>query len=102
MDLLKIKPTVNELLEKNTNLRDDDYQLLARVWEEYLTSMGFNTATMTAKQLIAQISSGNLPNSESVRRSRAKLQEVNPELRGSKYYDRHNHAEDVKKQLKEF
>jgi hypothetical protein len=47
------------------------------------------------------IANGNLPSSESIRRCRQKLQELNPELRGELWDKRHQMQTQVKEELKE-
>lgn len=101
MMLRKQKELVREALERFPDLRDNDNALLATI---YLTKIGYQKIfTMTAIDLISMIESGKLPSFESVRRSRQKLQETIPKLRGKEYEKRHKFYQPfVKDELKNF
>ena len=87
---------------KYPHLRDDDNKLLSSTWYNELKDKKFDVYSMTAYDLLKVISEAKLSNSESVRRCRAKLQELHPELRGKIYYARHREKEGVKQDLKTF
>ena len=87
---------VKRLLTNHPHLRDSDNKLLANVWFQSVTPL--EEAWMDFLALIAH---GNLPSSESIRRCRQKLQELNPELRGELWDKRHQMQEQVKEELKE-
>lgn len=57
--------------------RNNDNELLARIWEQDMRDKG--TDFLTALRL------GLLTNAESIRRCRAKLQQINPDFRGNQY-----------------
>jgi len=91
--LNNIQNAVRKFLELEPGLRDDDNRLLANIWYEYI--MNTMQYTLTPEQLdgisklLGILAQGDLPNWESVRRSRQKLQEENPELRGRLWERRH-------------
>ena len=86
--VVKIKPTVEKLLRENPALRDDDYKLIAVIWRDLLP-----TPYQYAKDFFVDFAHGKYPHPESIRRSRAKLQKDNPELRGKLYGKRKGQAE---------
>ena len=87
---------VKRLLTNHPHLRDSDNKLLANVW--FQSVIPLEEAWM---DFLALIASGDLPSSESIRRCRQKLQELNPELRGELWDKRHQMQIQVKEELKE-
>lgn len=90
-----IKDKVLKLLEANPMYRDDDNKLIARIWFNECEMYGCKTHT----DLLKLLATGKLTSSESIRRSRQKTQEEIPALRGLKYKERHEEAEEFKKDL---
>jgi len=90
------KEIVTKLLKDHEHLRDDDNKLIATVWYYQLPKV--EEAVMDFLYLL---SDGKLPSFESITRCRRKLQELNPELRGELWDQRHQLQEKVKKELKE-
>ena len=78
--IIKVKPTVEKLLKENPILRDNDYRLIAVIWRDLCPSPG-----QSADKFFSDFAEGKYPHPESIRRSRAKLQKANPELRGKLY-----------------
>ena len=81
-----IKPLVKSILENYPATRDDDNKLLLKVW-------AFQNPKLRDKDFYfidfaMDLMKDKYANSESVRRSRQKLQEQNEELRGFKYKSR--------------
>mgnify|MGYP003639668604 FL=1 len=99
MNILKNKDIVLNLLQNQIGLRDNDSKLLANVWHKHITNLGIDPGRNSAIFLLAMLAEGKLPNSESVRRIRQKLQEEFKDLRGVNYAKRHNQKEKVKEQL---
>ena len=87
---------VKSLLAKHPHLRDNDNKLLATVWYHKMDNI--EESVMDFLHILAN---GDLPSSESIRRCRQKLQELNPGLRGELWNKRHKMQEQVKKELKE-
>ena len=93
----RVRDKVEALLTHKPALRDDDNTLIAVYWAY---EVGTNKLEeMSAKAFLKQLSSGKLPSSESIRRSRQKLQEDNPELRGCKYNKRQAEAKVIKEHI---
>jgi hypothetical protein len=99
MNILKNKDIVLSLLQKQKHLRDNDFKLLANVWHKHITNLGIDSKNYKAYDLLLMLADGKLPNSESVRRIRQKLQEEFKDLRGVNYEKRHNSKEKVKEEL---
>ena len=97
MNIVSQKDLITNLLLTQPELRDDDYKLIATIWE--YEAVGSDI--MTAADFLNDFGKGKYTNPESIRRCRAKLQEEMPELRGEKYLKRHRHQTDVIDQLKE-
>ena len=91
-----LQTIIRDLLIKHPHLRDNDNKLLANVW--FQSVIPLEEAWM---DFLALIASGDLPSSESIRRCRQKLQELNPELRGELWDKRHQMQTQVKEELKE-
>lgn len=101
MNILKHKDLVEKLLKKHPELKDDDNRLVANVWSKNLIHNKINPLEISADELLRILSKGLLPNTESIRRIRQKLQQEFPELRGKKYLKRHGLQDSVKEQLYE-
>lgn len=102
MQIRKCKDIVEKLLTEQPHLRDDDNRLLASVWYIQIKQMNFLPARINGYDVLEMVAEKKLSNSESVRRCRAKLQELNVNLRGKIYYERHKHRADVENELKNF
>ena len=87
---------VKRLLTNHPHLRDNDNKLLANVWYQSVTPL-----EEAWVDFLALIASGDLPSSESIRRCRQKLQELNLELRGELWDKRHQMETQVKAELNE-
>lgn len=87
---------VKSLLNKHPKLRDNDNKLLATVWYHKMEKI--EESVIDFLHILAE---GELPSSESIRRCRQKLQELNPELRGELWSKRHKMQKQVIDELKE-
>lgn len=102
----KIKK-VEEILRECPDARDDDNDLIATYWRQELMVIKHEevkNSVLTQREIdlfYFIVRNGMLSNPESIRRSRQKLQQVNPKLRGEKYNERHAAAKKVVKELKE-
>jgi hypothetical protein len=90
---------VQSLLTQYPLLRDSDSALLAYVWARALKAMNRDLDHLDARGLLSIIAAGKMPAMESVTRSRRKLQEENPELRGQRYDQRQRQTTKVKEEL---
>ena len=81
------KDVIIDLLTHKEHLRDNDQALIANIWWRELVLLGKDRTT--AFDVLKLFSEGKLTNPESIRRSRQKIQEEQPALRGDSYYARH-------------
>jgi hypothetical protein len=95
MKINKSKDKVYKLLVNNGHLRDSDLKLIACIWYSEVP----NINDLTAYEFLQKFSNGELSNPESIRRSRQKLQEQIPALRGAKYKMRQAAQTEVRQQL---
>ena len=96
-EMKRVRDKVETLLTHKPKLRDCDNTLIAVYWAY---EVGTNKLEeMSAKALLKELSTGNLPSAESIRRSRQKIQEENPELRGCKYNKRQTEAKVIKEHI---
>lgn len=100
MKLIKISEVVKKVLIKVPKTRDNDTLLILKVWAIQNPELR-NTDGYTFRDFALGFLDGKYANPESVRRSRAKLQEELPELRGNNYQGRMLHQDDVKSELRE-
>lgn len=90
---LKIKPTVANVLLNKPDTRDDDILLILTIWDLQANIESY-------EQFKTMLKNGQLAIPETIRRSRAKLQEDNVELRGKNYEKRKEIEELMSKQIK--
>ncbi len=99
MEILKVSEIVESILIKNKESRDSDEILIIEVWKSqkwYKTRDSSYNFSKFAADFIA----GEFFKPESIRRSRQRLQEIKPELRGESYKARHDHTAKVKEEIK--
>jgi hypothetical protein len=90
-----IKDKVISLLTADAKYREDDNKLIARIWYQESLLLNCNTSV----DLLTALAKGKLSSAESIRRSRQKVQEEMPELRGRNYKERQEESGQVKKDL---
>lgn len=79
-ELTKISQAVKNVLETDIKARNDDQYLYLKVLQIFAEPKGIDINKMPVPTFLMQCNAMNLPNSESVRRSRQKMQERYPEL----------------------
>lgn len=90
--LTNLKDKIEGLLRCHTHLRDDDMRLTANIWHyEMKGKSDFLTA----------YANKDLTMADTITRLRRKIQEDNPDLRGTKWEERHEKEEKVIKDLRE-
>jgi hypothetical protein len=89
-----IKQDIRSLLLQDNRYRDDDALLVCRF---YYNKCGGEDAfkTMSAISLLNLLASKALPFPDYITRVRRKLQEQEPELRGTKWAERHSLEEET-------
>lgn len=88
MKIKKHEKIIKDFLTAKPHLRDNDMKLLASVWWQEMRMLGLDMHSHSAHETLLLLSNGKLSNPSSIRRCRAKLQELHPELRGHRYKDR--------------
>ncbi len=94
-----VKDRVKALLVKHPHLRDSDNRLIATIWKYDLINMNLSHYRISGYDFLVLYSEGKLTNAETIRRVRQKLQEENPELRGTVNDLRKQQAEEVRKDI---
>lgn len=95
-----IKDRVKALLEKYPHLRNSDNRLIANIWNQDLLKMGLNKENIRANKFLALYAESKLTNAETIRRVRQKLQEENPDLRGTVNALRQEQGQSVRQEIK--
>ena len=90
-EMKTIKARVTFLLEKHPELRDCDYKLISSYF--YYTIGKKEINSMTGFEFLQRFSTGLLGHTESIRRTRAKIQEQEVSLRGFLYGQRRTQGE---------
>ena len=86
---------VKQRLENSTKMRDDDALLIADVWRQQLAELG----AKSVYDVLNAIAGRMVTSPESIRRSRQKVQQDYPNLRGTVYNQRHAKEIEVLKEL---
>jgi|TARA_R100001530_G_scaffold135220_2_gene111904 hypothetical protein len=98
------KKIVTKMLTEHPELRDNDNKLLANIyWQRVADLLMYEVSEEEMsgiKKFLGYLSKGSLPNFESIRRCRQKIQEEEPELRGHLWDKRHEVSLEVKEELK--
>jgi hypothetical protein len=95
--IIKIKPTVEELLIRSKACRDSDSYLILSVWAEQQPEI--KDPNFLFKDFAEALMRDIFANAESIRRIRQKLQEENPHLRGDSYESRHASAVTMREEI---
>ena len=89
-----LQETVESVLENDVKSRDNDMRLIALRWHKELGDL---------KDLyypfLRKVAENKVTNFESISRCRRKLQEIQPNLRGEKYIERHKRQKEMKDDL---
>ena len=94
------KAEITKILTEQPYIRDRDNSLIALVWQKEIANLeNFDYESLSAKDLLLIFSCDLLTSPESIRRTRQKIQQENPNLRGEKYKARHKEQEQVKQEL---
>ena len=86
---------VKKRLENSTKMRDDDALLMADIWRQELAELGAKSVF----DVLNAIAGRMVTSPESIRRSRQKVQQDYPNLRGTVYNQRHAKEIEVLKEL---
>lgn len=90
---------VKDLLTKYPDFRDSDTKLMAHVWRKDLWG---RINLMSAQELLINLAArSDLSSWSSITRYRREVQELNPDLRGTKYKEKQEKQDEVKAEIKE-
>ena len=95
MQVIKKKDLIYKLLLNNPRFRDNDQALISHIWGLEIP----NLQTTTAEHVLSLLADKKLSNPVSIWRTRQKVQQEIPSLRGALYNKRHAAAEIVKKEI---
>lgn len=100
----RLRRLIEAILAKWPHTRDDDQRLLCNVWRnQYIRHFGKEAYQReTIDGFLSKVAEGLLANPESIRRTRQKIQETQPLLRGDKYRARQRHQGVVKQEIRAF
>lgn len=93
----RIKPVVKRILTNYPETRDNDKLLILKVWAEQNPEL--RNPSYRFLQFAGDFLENNYIDPESIRRSRQKLQEESPELRGKLYEERHKEGSKTRKDI---
>lgn len=88
MKIKNTKKLISKLLMDKQHLRDDDRRLIATIWYKELQGSDLDPYKCSAINFLDLFVNKKITHPESIRRCRAKLQELHPELRGVNYHKR--------------
>lgn len=91
--IVKLYDRVKKLLQNYPQTRDSDDKLVAIIWGE--------DTVKRSESILVLLADEKLLSYESIGRARRKVQELCPELRGKKYFQRQGLQVEVKKDLRE-
>lgn len=95
--MVNVSEKVKTYLVKYPTLKDNDLKLIATIWLDEFKALGFSEEE--AKKFLKPIAEGKLTRSGSIIRSRAQLQEKEPEMRGTIYNERMKLQKPVQEEL---
>lgn len=93
---LKLNEYIREVLSYRADLRDSDSRLITHIWYKEAEQLGINLKGISGFELLKYLQTETFTSTESIRRSRQKVQEQHPETRGKKYLDRQAKANEVR------
>lgn len=99
-EIKELAEKVKTLLMSYPHLRDSDKKLVSTVWAmDIAVELKTKVDSVTALQLLEALAEGKLSNHDSITRARRKVQQDNPDLRGTKYEERKKEAKDTKENI---
>ena len=88
---------VKTILYTYPQSQDSDNDLLARIWYSEFMSNGMKQSH--AVEICMLLKNGKLSHPQSIRRTRQKIQEDHPDLRGRTYHERQKKASKIRKEI---
>jgi hypothetical protein len=97
--ILSLQEKVEVLLTDYPELKDDDKLLVTQIWDYELKKLEIDPKTTTVDGFFKLYQNNFLPIADVITRARRKVQELNPELRGLTWNERHKEGEDIRKTI---
>lgn len=95
-----LQERVEKLLISHPHLRDSDEKLIANIWtQDVKTKQKSTIDSMSAKEVLTLFANKSLTSSETIRRTRQKVQEKNEDTRGSIWKIRHKEEIDTRNNI---
>jgi hypothetical protein len=94
--VVSLSEKVEILLTRFPNLRDDDKLLVTKMWYFEMKKLNLEPNTAPISLFLTLYQQGQLSNADVVGRARRKVQELNPELRGNNWEERHKEGDDTR------
>ncbi len=95
---VKLEEWVKDQLSRKPEIRDDDRRLIANF---YWWVSGSADSPLTLREFLSKFVSDKLPMPDSILRTRRRLQEMYPELRGEKYEERAGYRQQVESNVRD-
>jgi len=98
MKIFNLATEIQHALQKHSALRDDDNRLIANIWFKRIPTID----ELSGREILMMIAKGKLPSFESISRCRRKIQQDNESLRGELWAERHQIADNIRKEIGRF
>lgn len=98
--IYSVQDKVKWFLQNVPETKNIDEYLVAIFWRNELKGKGFDIDKMTARDFLSMYKNNRLTKSDIITRTRRKLQEENPELRGSRWIERKSIAKETKNEIR--
>lgn len=95
----KTKDVVLKHLEVFPHLRDCDEKLVATIWRSEIEGLNYNVGELSAYGFLKLYADGKLTQADRITRARRRIQEAREELRGTRYLERKENEDIVRKAI---
>lgn len=95
--LKSLQDEIHGLLKYKETYRDDDAKLICAFYYNRLG--GSNLEQMSGMDFLNLLAGGNIPFPDNITRTRRKLQEKHPELRGKNYHKRKTDGDEMRNDI---
>ena len=96
---INMQNRVKEVLEDSIHCRDSDVYLIYEIWKSELAEYNLNIKNMHLVPVLKMWEKKEISHPSAIMRARRKVQEDNPETRGSKWEERHKQQKQVQEDL---
>ena len=96
---IKMQDKIKDILLSKTHCRDSDVYLIYEIWKNELAEYNLNIKNMHLVPVLKMWEKREISHPSAIMRARRKVQEDNPETRGSKWEERHKQQKQVQEDL---